>query len=689
MSHTREAPVATAPDAVRERPASPYPGLEAYTEKDAAFFFGRDSEAQIIAANLLSVRLTLLFGPSGVGKSSVLRASVVASLRKRAAARLDDDDSPGICVVLVSKWRNDPLVAVASACRAAVLDLLGRHHLPDPEPGATLTEVLEHWGGQAGGRLLVIFDQFEEYFLYHEDERGANTFDDQFPNAIASTQLRANFLLSLRDDALARLERFKGRIPRLFENRLQIDRLTVRAAREATVEPINEYNRRAPDEEPYAIEDELVEDVLADVYVQAHGRTGAATLAPTAIETADGAVDGDSRVEAPILQVVLTAIWACESEHGSRALRASTLRELGGVQAIVRDRLERRMQPLGAAEQDVAAAIFQFLVTPSEAKIAWSAAELAQFTEIPQERITSVLETLSAGDARILRPVPSPGSESAPRYEIFHDVLALPIREWRISHEARREGRELARRRLLGVVRVLGSVAAVAIVAIAIVAWGQRNDAQRQRNEARKQAQVAQGARHKAEIATAKAKEETRKADRAKGQLAHANAKLLAANREKASIVDGLQLVRNVKDTVESRTGYRLRVLDFQFSPDNRRPVAYQIQFDPKGLNSPFFLQAKIWVWPLDQTGKSSGYRRFDRQFVTYRWQLTSGATRIRGSYWKPAGAGCVGARGYDVRRGGAVSAHVNFLWRAGVCGEAPPHDWSQVDAALKHIAGA
>ena len=71
-------------DAANVSPPSPYRGLRPYTEADAAFFFGREAEGENVAANLLSARLTLLYGPSGVGKSSVLLAGVVSSLRGRS-----------------------------------------------------------------------------------------------------------------------------------------------------------------------------------------------------------------------------------------------------------------------------------------------------------------------------------------------------------------------------------------------------------------------------------------------------------------------------------------------------------------------------------------------------------------------------------------------------------------------------
>ena len=56
-----------------------------FTEEQAEYFFGREEERKIIAANLMASRLTLLYGPSGVGKSSVLNAGVAHDLRAEAA----------------------------------------------------------------------------------------------------------------------------------------------------------------------------------------------------------------------------------------------------------------------------------------------------------------------------------------------------------------------------------------------------------------------------------------------------------------------------------------------------------------------------------------------------------------------------------------------------------------------------
>jgi hypothetical protein len=427
-----DTPTAARP-AAPEAPASPYRGLRPYTEAEAAFFFGREEEGEIVAANLLGARLTLLYGPSGVGKSSILLAGVVSRLRERSRENLADDDAAGFAVVVVRSWADpDPLTTIAAAARAEVAALLERNDLPDPPSGATLADVLAHWSAHVQGKLLVLFDQFEEYFLYHDHEHGAGTFDAEFPQAVNRPELRANFLLAIRDDSLAKLDSFKGRIPNLFENRLAIDHLTIAAARDAVKLPIQEYNRRVEPDQRVEIEEELVKNVLDQV------RTGRVSLESAGAGIVRNGSEAEARVETPILQLVLTALWEKEAEEGSRTLRAQTLVELGGAEEIVRDRLDERMNRLDDGEQEIALNVARFLVTPSGTKIAWTATDLSALAypepdhaEWAYPQVESILKKLSEGDARILRPVAPPGGQGPMRYEIFHDILGPALLDWR------------------------------------------------------------------------------------------------------------------------------------------------------------------------------------------------------------------------------------------------------------------
>ena len=96
-------------------PETPFVGLIPYGEGDAAFFFGRDGEKGIIAANLRASRLTILYGASGVGKTSVLHAGVVHDLREQVRANAAGRTArTPFAVCAFSTWRGDPLPGTAS-----------------------------------------------------------------------------------------------------------------------------------------------------------------------------------------------------------------------------------------------------------------------------------------------------------------------------------------------------------------------------------------------------------------------------------------------------------------------------------------------------------------------------------------------------------------------------------------------
>ena len=82
----------------------------------------------------------------------------------------------------------------------------------------------------------------------------------------------------------------------------------------------------------------------------------------------------------------------------------------------------------------LAAQIFRFLVTPGESKVAHTPDALASFAELSaseHQNLNDVLNLLSLPTVRVLRKIePLPGKTEV-RYEIYHDVLAPAIRDWR------------------------------------------------------------------------------------------------------------------------------------------------------------------------------------------------------------------------------------------------------------------
>jgi CHASE2 domain-containing sensor protein len=403
---------------------SPYKGLDFFAEDDEAFFFGRDEERTRIIGNLTASRLTLLYAESGVGKSSLLRAGVAARLRRSPRPYFP---------VVYSAWTGDPT--------AGLLTALGG--------GEDLEEALERKVGD-GALPLVILDQFEDH-LYDNSEAGQR-FDDALARCIARADLRTNFLIAVREDAYSRIgDRYKARLPNIYGNFLHLEFLDERAARDAALRPLEVLNARLDNGGPrYELGPGLLDAVLANVHRLGDDKNPRL------------ATDGTPLVETAYLQLVLERVWDEERANGSRALRLETLERLGGADTIVSAHVDDVLDGLTAPEQDAASDALRFFVTSGGRKLALGTAEVSGFSGVPLETLEPVLARLE--DNRILRPVVSGDAE--PRREVFHDILARPIKEWRRRHlEARRfRALEHRNRALVTAVAVLSAVSAALIL---------------------------------------------------------------------------------------------------------------------------------------------------------------------------------------------------------------------------------
>jgi WD40 repeat protein len=447
----------TAPMAVDTAPlTSPYVGLRYYTQDDAELFFGRDVERQIIMGNLRASRLTLLYAQSGVGKSSLLRAGVAARLTELAENTFASGGAECFVPVVFSSWRDDPTAELIDQIERTANGLLGTDadlELPRDNLRAAIDAALgaldsaggeDLWDEGPAVTLLVILDQFEEYFLYGTREARAGRFADELADCINSSELRANFLIAIREDAYSALgDLFKGHISNVYGNYLHLEHLDIKSARDAVTKPIDHYNEppRAP-EDQIAIEPGLVNTVLSQI-----GRE-----APDAADDSTALEDGQPaapermprHVETAYLQLVMERLWEVTIDAGERELSIATLQtRLGGPRRIVRDHLERSLADLTEDEQATAAHAFRFMVTASKTKIARPARDLAEWTGDSEDEIVRVFEKLSSGDrGRILRPLPPVPGETSARYELFHDVLGEPIANWRKQHELEEKERE-------------------------------------------------------------------------------------------------------------------------------------------------------------------------------------------------------------------------------------------------------
>src|SRR5579862_2601226 len=164
----------------------PYVGLQPFSEAERDYFFGRENDARIISSNLYASPLTILYGESGVGKSSILLAAVLPHLRS----------VPRTAALVFREWQSFTFLdALKAKCIKAVEEAQGKPLEIDPT--LPLDELLSEAAEAFRGTILILFDQFEEYFLYHADSRkNNNPFDAEFARAVNREEVEANFLIA-------------------------------------------------------------------------------------------------------------------------------------------------------------------------------------------------------------------------------------------------------------------------------------------------------------------------------------------------------------------------------------------------------------------------------------------------------------------------------------------------------------
>ncbi|MFN0186389.1 MAG: hypothetical protein ACKVQR_21460, partial [Aquabacterium sp.] len=240
----------------------PWLGLDSFSESTRAWFHGRDEEVAELARRVQRKPLTVLFGQSGLGKTSILRAGLVPRLRPEGFCpvyvRLDyAADSPPPAEQIKQAIFRETMVSGSWTQTGASVQ------------GESLWEFLHHRDDMlrdAAGRTLtplLIFDQFEEIFTLAQTDDGgrerAATFIAELADLVENRPPRElearldaddtliehfdfarcdyRILISLREDYLAHLEALKARMPSITQNRMRLARMTGAQALDAVLRP--------------------------------------------------------------------------------------------------------------------------------------------------------------------------------------------------------------------------------------------------------------------------------------------------------------------------------------------------------------------------------------------------------------------------------------------------------------------
>ncbi len=227
----------------------PFKGLASFEPVDADYFFGRERLVAELVARLVGARFLGIVGPSGSGKSSVLRAGLLPALAggvlpgsegwRRLLLRPGERPLDELRRVLVSGAK-DPL--------AEALDALPRD-----------------------ARLLLAVDQFEELFTACRSDAERAAFADTLARAAADPEGRAVVVVALRADFYGRFAAYPALAELLGANHVLVGPMQASELRRAVELPAGRVGLR--------VEPELADALVDDV----EGEPGALPLLSTAL----------------------------------------------------------------------------------------------------------------------------------------------------------------------------------------------------------------------------------------------------------------------------------------------------------------------------------------------------------------------------------------------------------------------
>jgi hypothetical protein len=378
---------------------NPFKFLAYYEEADRDVFGGRDDEVREAVARITCHPTFVLYGAGGVGKTSFVLAGLFPALRAKgfypvhvrtlqsprgdlasalatAPARADDQSSP-------PAGADNVVVAI---------DKLEDRADDQPSPPAG-----------AGLPLVLVFDQFEEFFLrFSADDRAE--LSRELARLAGQQESRVRFVFSLREDYLASLSEFQALFPDLFSNQCRLGPLTAFGAREAVEKLL------LRDHVPY---DRALLLRLIDTLAHKAGPEGGC--------------------DPPLLQILCAELYHEARQRVGSApepprLTVDDLRRLGGVDGVFGRFLDRAFSnlPADAPTQLLVRLVVEALITEKRTKRAVTVDELlhGRFRATEGE-VRGVLDCLVR--QRLLREDTRLGKAW---YELIHERLVDFLVPW-------------------------------------------------------------------------------------------------------------------------------------------------------------------------------------------------------------------------------------------------------------------
>ncbi|MDX2066945.1 MAG: SUMF1/EgtB/PvdO family nonheme iron enzyme [Haliscomenobacter sp.] len=250
MSNTQSSPNTNSPLPYR------YPGVQPFSSAQSGVFYGRDQEIQDLYRLIRREALVVLYGKSGLGKSSLLNAGILPRCQK------EGEFEP--LVIKFGAWTEEksdtPLDITKAYLSAEKADSPILSKILPTE--ASLWRCAKNRQLQGGGRLLLVFDQFEELFTYPEAavrafrQELAELLLDELPlryqrllegplgeqlssaeEAALEAPLGTHVLFAIRSDRMHLLHQLAEPLPTILRNLFELRALQAADAEAAIVKP--------------------------------------------------------------------------------------------------------------------------------------------------------------------------------------------------------------------------------------------------------------------------------------------------------------------------------------------------------------------------------------------------------------------------------------------------------------------
>jgi len=362
----------------------PFRFLDHYRVEDAEVFYGRDQETEEVVEMIRDHKLSVLFGAMGRGKTSLLCAGVTARMLSEADEADEDHGRPWLPVYV--RCGEDPL----ESAKDAIADALRDNDIEDLDTSRSLREILADAARRTERPVVLLLDQFEEYFVRTGD-RLQQAFAEQLAEAVKASCEELRVLISIREDYLGQLYELQGWFPEILHHVYRLGKMSPRQAKVAAMKVGPNFRLH--------IEEELVDRVLEDL---CH----------------------DGGCEPTELQIVMDRLYQSLSP-GQHTIGPHAYEQLNGADRILRDYLEHTLHRLPPWERRLVRNILKQMAQSSGLKAVRSVERLAAEVGQSEEQVERILARLE--DLRLVRRVGKPEKR---QYEVVHEYVASKIDEW-------------------------------------------------------------------------------------------------------------------------------------------------------------------------------------------------------------------------------------------------------------------